>query len=47
LENGLVLRFDPDWIAFAPPLVISEAELDQMVDIFTRSVSEVLQEGQK
>ena len=43
LENGLLLRFDPDWIAFAPPLVISEEELDHMVDIFTRSVREVLE----
>jgi adenosylmethionine-8-amino-7-oxononanoate aminotransferase len=43
LENGLLLRFDPDWIAFAPPLVISEAELDLMMDIFTQSVREVLQ----
>lgn len=43
LQNGLLLRFDPDWIAFAPPLVMSDAELDQMMDIFTRSVQEVLQ----
>jgi len=42
LQNGLLLRFDPDWIAFAPPLVISEAELDQMMDIFTQSVRQVL-----
>jgi adenosylmethionine-8-amino-7-oxononanoate aminotransferase len=44
LEKGLILRFDPDWIAFAPPLVISEAELDQMMDIFSESVREVLQQ---
>ena len=43
LANGLVLRFDPDWIAFAPPLVMSETELDQMMDIFAESVEQVLQ----
>jgi adenosylmethionine-8-amino-7-oxononanoate aminotransferase len=43
LENGLLLRFDPDWIAVAPPLVISEAEVDQMMDILTQSVKDVLQ----
>jgi adenosylmethionine-8-amino-7-oxononanoate aminotransferase len=43
LQKGLLLRFDPDWIAFAPPLVMSEAELDQMMDIFTETVQEVLQ----
>jgi len=42
LEHGLILRYDPDWIAFAPPLVISDAELDLMMDIFTQSVKEVL-----
>ncbi len=44
LAKGLILRFDPDWIAFAPPLVISEAELDLMMDIFTESVQEALAE---
>jgi adenosylmethionine-8-amino-7-oxononanoate aminotransferase len=44
LDKGLVLRFDPDWVAFAPPLVISEVELNHMMDIFAESVHEVLQE---
>jgi adenosylmethionine-8-amino-7-oxononanoate aminotransferase len=43
IEKGLILRFDPDWIAFAPPLVTKETELDQMMDIFTESVREVLE----
>jgi adenosylmethionine-8-amino-7-oxononanoate aminotransferase len=41
LENGLVLRFDPDWVAFAPPLVMTDAELEQMMDIFAESVRQV------
>ena len=42
LEKGLILRFDPNWIAFAPPLVISDGETDQMMDIFEESAREVL-----
>jgi len=45
LEKGLILRYDPDWIAFAPPLVMSDAELDLMMDIFTESAREALAEG--
>ena len=41
-EGGLLTRFDPNWIAFAPPLIITEAEVDQMVDIFRTSLKEVL-----
>jgi putrescine aminotransferase len=33
LENGLVLRATGDRMLFSPPLVISHAEVDQMVDI--------------
>jgi L-2,4-diaminobutyrate transaminase len=41
-ESGLLTRFDPNWIAFAPPLIISETEVDQMVDIFRTSLKTVL-----
>ena len=44
LEKGLILRYDPDWIAFAPPLVMTDAEMDLMMDIFTESAREVLSE---
>jgi len=44
LEKGLLLRFDPHWIAFAPPLVITEEEIDEMVNIFQESVQEVVEE---
>ncbi len=44
LQNGLLLRFDPHWIAFGPPLVANEADLDQMVDILELSMREVLRE---
>lgn len=45
LEHGLILRYDEDWIAFAPPLVMSDAELDLMMDIFNASVREALAEA--
>ena len=44
LQNGLLLRFDPHWIAFGPPLVASETDVDQMVDILELSMREVLRE---
>ena len=44
LRNGLLLRFDPHWLAFAPPLIVTEADIDQMVAILEKSIREVLQE---
>jgi adenosylmethionine-8-amino-7-oxononanoate aminotransferase len=43
-QKGLILRCDPNWIAFAPPLVMTDGEMDQMMDIFTDSVRETLAE---
>ena len=37
-DNGLVLRVIGDRIAFAPPLVISEAEIDDMVTRLGRTL---------
>ena len=42
LKKGLILRYDPHWIAFAPPLIVTEGELDEMVAIFGESIREVL-----
>ncbi len=44
LQNGLLLRFDPHWIAFGPPLIVTEADIDQMVGILELSIREVLRE---
>jgi adenosylmethionine-8-amino-7-oxononanoate aminotransferase len=44
LANGLLLRFDPHWFAFGPPLIVTEADIDQMVDILELSMREVLRE---
>jgi len=42
IEKGLILRCDPNWIAFAPPLVISKEEMDQMIDIFAEGLRELV-----
>jgi adenosylmethionine-8-amino-7-oxononanoate aminotransferase len=42
LRNGLLTRFDPHWLALGPPLTITEAQADEIVDILERSIREVL-----
>jgi adenosylmethionine-8-amino-7-oxononanoate aminotransferase len=44
LRNGLLLRFDPNWIAFGPPLIVTETDIDRMVEILELSIREVLRE---
>jgi adenosylmethionine-8-amino-7-oxononanoate aminotransferase len=42
LENGLLCRFDPHWIAFGPALCVTAEQIDEMVDLLDRSFGEVL-----
>jgi adenosylmethionine-8-amino-7-oxononanoate aminotransferase len=42
LENGLLCRFDPHWIAFGPPLVATAEQIDEMVALLDRSMGDVL-----
>jgi adenosylmethionine-8-amino-7-oxononanoate aminotransferase len=44
LANGLLCRFDPHWLAFGPPLVTSESQLDRMLALLDRSITEALAE---
>jgi adenosylmethionine-8-amino-7-oxononanoate aminotransferase len=44
LDNGLLCRFDPHWIAFGPPLVSTPEQIDEMAAILDRSMEEVLRE---
>ena len=44
LAHGLLCRFDPHWIAFGPPLVVTAEQIDEMVAILDRSLGEVLGE---
>jgi adenosylmethionine-8-amino-7-oxononanoate aminotransferase len=42
LENGLLCRFDPHWIALGPPLISTAENIDDMVAILDRSLAEIL-----
>ena len=44
LENGLLCRFDPHWIAFGPALVSTDQQIDEMVSILDQSIAEELGE---
>src|SRR5207248_10714739 len=44
LAQGLLCRFDPNWLAFGPPLVVTSEQLDEMLDVLDRSISETLAE---
>ena len=41
-ENGVISRAMGDTLAFAPPLVINEGEIDEMMDIVDKSLDETL-----
>jgi adenosylmethionine-8-amino-7-oxononanoate aminotransferase len=43
LANGLLFRFDPHWIAFGPPLVVTAGEIDELLAILDRSIGEALE----
>jgi adenosylmethionine-8-amino-7-oxononanoate aminotransferase len=44
LDNGLLCRFDPHWLAFGPPLVVTAEQIDEMVELLDKSIGEVLSE---
>jgi adenosylmethionine-8-amino-7-oxononanoate aminotransferase len=44
LENGLLCRFDPHWLAFGPPLVVTAEQIDEMVAVLETSMEQVLNE---
>ncbi len=43
LQNGLILRVDPDWFAVSPPLIAEEGDLDEMVARIERSLLQALE----
>ncbi len=42
LENGLLCRFDPHWMAFGPPLVSTAEDIDAIVRILDQSLTQVM-----
>jgi adenosylmethionine-8-amino-7-oxononanoate aminotransferase len=43
LQNGLLCRFDPHWLAFGPPLISTAEQIDEMLALLERSLGEVLE----
>ena len=44
LQNGLLCRFDPHWIAFGPSLITTAEQIDEMVAVLDQSIGEILDE---
>jgi adenosylmethionine-8-amino-7-oxononanoate aminotransferase len=42
VENGLIMRVDPDWFAVSPPLIAEEADIDEMCDLIEKSLRDAL-----
>jgi len=42
IKHGIILRIDPDWFAVAPPLIAEESDIDEMIDLIEKSLSEAL-----
>jgi adenosylmethionine-8-amino-7-oxononanoate aminotransferase len=42
MELGLILRYDADWFALGPPLIIGQDDLDRMLDVLERAIAGVL-----
>jgi adenosylmethionine-8-amino-7-oxononanoate aminotransferase len=42
LEKGLLFRFDPHWIAFGPPLVVTDEHIDEIVAVVDECIGAVV-----
>ncbi len=42
IENGLIMRIDPDWFAVCPPLIAEESDLDELCELIKKSLKEAL-----
>lgn len=43
LENGLIMRIDPNWFAVAPALVANKGDIDEMCALIEKSLKEALE----
>jgi len=46
VNNGLIMRIDPDWFAVSPPLIAKESDIDEMCDLIDKSLVEALDQVQ-
>jgi adenosylmethionine-8-amino-7-oxononanoate aminotransferase len=42
IQNGIILRISEDWFAMAPPLIATDAQLEEMGDLIEKSVRQAL-----
>jgi adenosylmethionine-8-amino-7-oxononanoate aminotransferase len=42
LQDGLLTRFDPNWLALGPPLIVTGEQIDEIVTILDQSIGETL-----
>ena len=42
LENGLIMRIDPNWFAVAPALTVSRSEIDELYSLIDKSIADAL-----
>ena len=42
VENGLIMRIDPNWFAVCPPLIAEESDIDEMVALIDKSLKHAL-----
>jgi adenosylmethionine-8-amino-7-oxononanoate aminotransferase len=43
LQNGLIMRIDPNWFAVAPALIAQKADIDELYDLLERSLLDALE----
>jgi adenosylmethionine-8-amino-7-oxononanoate aminotransferase len=44
LNNGLIMRVDPNWFAVAPALIAERSDIDELVDLIERSLLDALEQ---
>jgi len=42
IENGLIMRIDPDWFAVAPPIISTDEEIEEMCDLIEKSLKDAI-----
>ena len=47
IDNGLIMRIDPNWFAVSPPLIAEESDVDEMCDLIEKSLKDALEARKK
>ena len=42
IDNGLIMRINPDWFAVSPALIADESDIDEMCDLIEKSIGDAL-----